>query len=72
MIRTFITRAQEVNPILNAIVQDRYEQAICEAQAVDKLIASGVKTVEELQADTPLLGVPITIKESIAVQGKYI
>ncbi|GLV41297.1 uncharacterized protein CBL_04821 [Carabus blaptoides fortunei] len=69
VIRAFITRAQEVNPVLNAIVQDRYELAICDAQAVDKLIALGEKTEEELQADTPLLGVPITIKESIAVQG---
>lgn len=40
-----------------------------EARAVDRQIQSGLKTIEEMAAETPILGIPVTVKESIAVQG---
>lgn len=69
VIRSYIARIKQVNPILNAIVQDRFAEAITEAQNVDKLISSKKISVEELKISKPLLGLPVTVKESIAVKG---
>ena len=52
-------------PQLNALVCDRYEAARAEADAADARIASAGEG-DELP---PLLGVPCTIKESIALEG---
>ncbi|XP_076687200.1 fatty-acid amide hydrolase 2-B-like isoform X1 [Andrena cerasifolii] len=69
VVRVYIQRCKEVNPILNAIVESRFEAAISEARKVDEFLAWTTKTEEELECEMPLLGVPITVKESIAVQG---
>ncbi len=53
---------ERVNPALNAVVADRYAQARLEADQADARIAgAGILP--------PLLGVPVTVKESIAVEG---
>ncbi len=49
-------------PALGAIVRDRYEAALEEAAAADERVAAGGEL-------PPLLGVPCTIKESIALEG---
>lgn len=67
--QAYITRAYEVNKLLNAIVEPRYVEALQEAQAVDKMLALQDISEEQLAMETPLLGVPITVKESIAVEG---
>lgn len=69
VVRAFILRCREVNPMLNAIVENRFLNALDEAHSVDLLITSGRKTKEELERETPFLGVPITVKESVALQG---
>jgi fatty acid amide hydrolase 2 len=58
-----------VNPYINAVVEDRYGDALREAQEVDTFTASRIKTEEEIEKETPLLGVPITVKESCGVKG---
>lgn len=58
-------RIKEVNPILNAVVDDRFEDAVAEAEDVDRRIAQGTNPVGE----QPFLGVPFTVKNSIGVQG---
>lgn len=65
VVHAFIERCKEVNPVLNAIVDERYELALEEAREVDRLIATNPETVMQ----KALLGVPITVKESIGVQG---
>lgn len=55
--------------MINAIVQDRFIDAINEARAIDRKIANGFKSIEDMERDTPLLGLPVTVKESIAVKG---
>jgi fatty acid amide hydrolase 2 len=70
VVSAYIERCKEVNPYLNAIVEPRYEAALKEARAVDKMIASTTRTIEELEKEYPLLGVPFTVKESLAVEGK--
>lgn len=65
----FIDRIKEVNPKVNAVVQDRFECALEDAKAVDKLIQSGSAKADVLKAKKPLLGVPFTTKESVAAEG---
>ena len=66
VVEAHIDRLREVEPALNAIVEDRYDAALADADAADK-------RVEEAGGDAavlpPLLGVPCTIKESIALEG---
>ncbi|CAH0729386.1 unnamed protein product, partial [Brenthis ino] len=69
VVKAYIDRCKEVNPYLNAIVEPRYDFAIKEAKCIDKMIASNDRTPEDLAKEYPLLGIPITVKESIAVEG---
>lgn len=64
VVAAHIERLRAVEPALNAIVQDRYEDALRDAERVDEQIAGGVEA-----SLPPLLGVPCTIKESIALIG---
>lgn len=65
IVRAYVKRIKEVNPILNAVVDDRFEDAVAEAEDVDRRIAQGTNPVGE----QPFLGVPFTVKNSIGVQG---
>ncbi|XP_032513074.1 fatty-acid amide hydrolase 2-B-like isoform X2 [Danaus plexippus] len=69
VVKSYIERCKEVNPYLNAIVEPRYDLALKEAKCIDKMIASNDRTPEDLAKEHPLLGVPLTVKESIAVEG---
>lgn len=66
---TFIDRIREVNPLLNCVVDDQFDEALKEAAAADALIASGERTTDELERDLPFLGVPISTKDCLAVKG---
>jgi fatty acid amide hydrolase 2 len=59
-----VEHARAFNPALNAIVVERYEQALREAEEADARLARG-----ELDSLPPLFGVPCTIKESFAYAG---
>ncbi|XP_061718144.1 fatty-acid amide hydrolase 2-like isoform X2 [Cydia pomonella] len=67
LVKAVIERIKEVNPIINAVTEDRFEAAIADAREVDKLITSGLS--EEEAAKKPFLGVPFTTKESQSVKG---
>ena len=70
--KAFIERIYEVNPSLNAVVDDRFEEAIAEARYIDEVLDSDVLKYEQEKAallSKPLLGVPVTIKESLACKG---
>ena len=69
VIQCYINRCNEVNVYLNAIVETRYEESLQEARQIDIDIKNGVRSVEQMERETPLLGIPITVKESIAVKG---
>ena len=59
-----IERIEEVNPVLNAVVHPRFEQARNEARAIDTARINGATPT------SPLWGVPCTMKEFIAVKGQ--
>lgn len=60
-----IARIEAVNPTLNALVADRFDDARREARAAE----ARVRQAADRDALPPLLGVPCTIKEFLAVRG---
>lgn len=69
VVKAYITRIREVNPVINAVVDRRFKEALMEAVEVDKLIQSGIKTQQELATTAPFLGVPFSSKEAVLVKG---
>lgn len=67
VVQAHIDRLNEFEPAMNAIVCDRYEQALAEADAADGVIASTPES--ERDSLPPLLGVPCSIKESFELEG---
>lgn len=61
LVQLSIEKLQRWNPKLNALVADRFSQALQEAERADKRIKS--------DSGTPFLGVPCTIKEAFSVSG---
>lgn len=59
---TYIDHLQRVNPDLNALVEDRFEQVRLEAKECDRLLKEG-------KAKGKWFGVPISVKESFHVKG---
>ena len=64
VVRAHIDAVQRVNPILNAVVAERFAAAIEESKAADRRVAQ-----EDPATLPPLLGVPCTIKECFALTG---
>ena len=64
MVRAYINRIQAVNPLINALVGERFHEALDEAKLWDKKIANNEIKTESL----PLIGIPVTIKECHAVK----
>ena len=65
VVEAHIARLRAVQPRINALAADRFEAARAEADAADRRVADATDV-----ADLPLLlGVPCTIKESIALEG---
>lgn len=63
VVKIHIEHIKKVNPILNAIVKDRFESALKEAKGVDEHLKSDPENV-------PLYyGVPCTIKETFSLKG---
>ena len=69
VVQAFIDRINTVNPIINGVVDHRFDLALEEARQIDKQIQSGNKIVKSLELETPFLGVPFTIKDCFAVKG---
>ncbi|KAG9478074.1 fatty-acid amide hydrolase 2 [Eleutherodactylus coqui] len=69
VVQSFISRIREVNPVVNGLVRDRFDEALREAEAVDNLVSSGTHDEETLKENYPLLGVPLTVKEAFALEG---
>ena len=59
---TYIEHLQKINPVLNCLVEERFEQARSEAQEADRKLQAG-------NAAGRLFGVPISMKDSFDVNG---
>ena len=70
VVESFIARIKRVNPIINAVVEKRFEQALKEARAIDlKLQAARSNEGDRSILKQPLVGVPVSVKETISVDG---
>ncbi len=70
VVKVFIARIKAINPIINCVVDNRFELALEEAKEIDQLIKSGKKDEKTLELETPFLGVPFTIKDCFSVKGR--
>ena len=76
LIRSYIDRCRAVNPHINAIIQDNFENAINEAKQVDLRVQQeleGNGPIDESMSihSQPFLGIPFTTKDSLAVKDMY-
>ncbi|XP_045535050.1 fatty-acid amide hydrolase 2-A [Papilio machaon] len=73
VVGAFIERVKEVNPYLNAVVDERFEEALQEANTLDQRLheARWGGADRELLKDKPLYGLPFTVKESCSLAGEY-
>uniref|UniRef100_A0A336LV72 CSON005683 protein n=1 Tax=Culicoides sonorensis TaxID=179676 RepID=A0A336LV72_CULSO len=67
VVKVYINRIKAVNPVINALCDDRFDDALNDAKAADELCIQSKP--EFLQKKYPLLGVPFTVKVTIEVQG---
>src|SRR4051812_38877312 len=63
-VEAHIAQIARVNPVLNAVVRERFDEARAEADAADAALARG-----DVDMLPPLHGVPCTIKECFALRG---
>ncbi len=63
LVEAYIRRIEAVNPALNALVADRFDAARDEARRAENRLRTDPENLP------PLLGVPFTVKEMIAVEG---
>eukprot|EP00094_Tigriopus_californicus_P010523 TCALIF_10151-PA protein Name:"Similar to FAAH2 Fatty-acid amide hydrolase 2 (Homo sapiens)" AED:0.16 eAED:0.16 QI:0/0.42/0.25/0.75/0.57/0.75/8/46/523 len=73
LVRACIERIAEIQPVLNAVVDQRYDEALATAQKVDRDLAAmdSEPTGVHLAETTPFLGVPFSVKEGVRVQGLH-
>ena len=73
MVTAFISRIRQVNGSLNAVVADRFNEALEEAAEIDRVLDDGGDVPERYSVDNaPFLGVPLTAKEAIWIEGRII
>lgn len=70
VVESFISRIKALNPIINAVVDRRFEQALKEAREIDRRLADARNSEGDRSIlDLTLVGVPVSVKETIAVDG---
>lgn len=69
VVQAYIDRIKEVNPIINAVVEERFEAALKDAIICDQNIKDGKVSVLELEKSKPFYGVPFSVKETCTVKG---
>ena len=75
VVEEFITRITDINPVINAVVSERFALARKEAAEVDRILDGGrngeIPLGEEYSEERkPFFGVPFTNKEAIRVAGQ--
>ncbi|OXU26780.1 hypothetical protein TSAR_006488 [Trichomalopsis sarcophagae] len=69
VVRSYIARIKEIQPILNCVTETRFEDALKEAKKCDELLKSpNGPSAELLAKEKPFLGVPFTTKDCIAIE----
>ncbi|XP_025993307.2 fatty-acid amide hydrolase 2-B [Solenopsis invicta] len=69
VVEAYIMRIKEVNTFINAVIDERFSDALIEAKNFDEQLKKSEFDIETLEKCKPLYGVPISIKECLAVKG---
>lgn len=69
LVTAYIDRIKQIQPLVNCVVQDRFDEAIQEAKEVDKIFSLQEIPEKYSEENSPLLGVPFSCKECIWVKG---
>lgn len=69
VVKAYIERIIAVNPQINAVIENRFNEATKEAKICDKNLDSGVVNIHTLEKEQPLYGVPFSVKEACALKG---
>lgn len=69
VVEAYIERIKAVNPQINAVIENRFNEAMKEARACDKKFEAGEINVHTLERDQPLYGVPFSVKEACSLKG---
>ncbi|XP_040570651.1 fatty-acid amide hydrolase 2-A [Lepeophtheirus salmonis] len=70
VVQAYVNRAIAVQPYINAFVNTRFEDALKEADDVDRLIQNtAFNEKSQLFDRKPFLGIPFTTKDALAVKG---
>ncbi|CAG2119065.1 unnamed protein product [Medioppia subpectinata] len=76
VIKAYIKRIKEVQPHINAVIDERYDEAIIDAIEVDKRVAHELHGNEPLNGvsihSQPLLGIPFSGKDCIGIKNMLI
>jgi fatty acid amide hydrolase 2 len=72
VVQAYIERIKKVNPLVNAVVGDRFHDALQQAAQVDTILDSGNIPDRYSEEKAPILGVPFTSKDAFAIQGMFI
>ncbi len=70
VVQASIDQIRAVNPLLNAVVAERFEAALTTARMIDKVLDSGNIPENYSELNAPLLGLPFTAKEAFGIVGK--
>lgn len=73
LLKAYIKRAQAVNPFVNGYICSRFKEALEEAKEIDSRVQEELSTQQAVEGEPsihsqPLLGIPFSVKDSVAVQ----
>lgn len=71
VVEIFINQIKRVNPIINAVVETRYDSALVQARQLDQRLEKARlgSSLDKSLLDLPLVGVPLTVKETVSLEG---
>ena len=67
--KLFLSRIDEINPILNCVTKTRATEALEEAAQIDQILAMKELPENFSLEKKPFLGVPFTTKEATSIKG---
>nr|XP_033341813.1 fatty-acid amide hydrolase 2 [Megalopta genalis]XP_033341823.1 fatty-acid amide hydrolase 2 [Megalopta genalis]XP_033341832.1 fatty-acid amide hydrolase 2 [Megalopta genalis]XP_033341838.1 fatty-acid amide hydrolase 2 [Megalopta genalis]XP_033341847.1 fatty-acid amide hydrolase 2 [Megalopta genalis] len=68
VVQSYIDRIKEIQPVLNCVVEDRFEDALEDARKCDELLRSeNAPSLQVLAEEKPFFGVPFTTKDCIGI-----
>lgn len=74
VVRLYIERTRAIQPYLNVYIDERFSEALQEAQEIDRILDAVTSGKQSLppkwtEEEAPFLGVPFAIKESMEFPG---